>query len=305
MKHNKVYVPSIPQGVAGGIEAQYQLVDALQNLGVNAQILYVHESSTPVPDKYYKYNTRGVFGYEAVEDSPDNLIIYPEVLFSDPSWEFRFNRCKNIKNAIWWLSVDNNQNTFNDWNNPDITHFYQSYYAMDFLAKNGAQQYFPLFDYLNDSFFEYKVNLSKKENIICYNPAKGVEITQHIMQTNPDLSFIPLVNMTEKQVIDTLKRSKIYIDFGNHPGKDRIPREAALLKNCVITNKTGSAKYCSDVPINSKYKFSKADNLRETFLDCFENFQDNLSNFSLYRNNIRYQKAEFTSQVAQFFSHDL
>ena len=27
----------------------------------------------------------------------------------------------------------------------------------------------------------------------------------------------------------------IYLDFGYHPGKDRMPREAALFNNCIIT----------------------------------------------------------------------
>ena len=43
------------------------------------------------------------------------------------------------------------------------------------------------------------------------------------------------------QIIQILSRSKIYIDFGFHPGVDHLPREAAILKNCIITNKEGSA----------------------------------------------------------------
>ena len=39
------------------------------------------------------------------------------------------------------------------------------------------------------------------------------------------------------------------MDFGFHPGQDRLPREAALLKNCIITNREGSAAFYKDVPI--------------------------------------------------------
>ena len=47
------------------------------------------------------------------------------------------------------------------------------------------------------------------------------------------------------------------MDFGYHPGKDRMPREAALFGNCIITNQKGSAKNNLDIPIKSKYKFSE------------------------------------------------
>lgn len=63
--------------------------------------------------------------------------------------------------------------------------------------------------------------------------------------------------MTTQQIIKILDESMVYIDFGNHPGKDRIPREAAL-RNCIVmTNKSGSAANDIDIPIPAEYKFSE------------------------------------------------
>ena len=55
------------------------------------------------------------------------------------------------------------------------------------------------------------------------------------------INLIPLINFNKKEIINFLSKSKIYIDFGFHPGQDQMPREAAILKNCIITNKEGSA----------------------------------------------------------------
>ena len=49
--------------------------------------------------------------------------------------------------------------------------------------------------------------------------------------------------MTPEQVVDLMSESKVYIDFGNHPGKDRIPREAVINGCCVITGVRGSARF--------------------------------------------------------------
>ena len=54
--------------------------------------------------------------------------------------------------------------------------------------------------------------------------------------------MIKLSGFNTKQIINIYNKTKVYLDFGYHPGKDRMPREAALFNNCIITNKKGSAK---------------------------------------------------------------
>ena len=50
-----------------------------------------------------------------------------------------------------------------------------------------------------------------------------------------------------------------YIDFGPHPGMDRLPREAALAGCIVLTNREGAANFAKDVPLPEEFKFSKFD----------------------------------------------
>jgi len=182
---------------------------------------------------------------------------------------------------------------------------YQSYYALHFLQNNNAIYYQPLFDYINDNFIKESLNTTfVKEDIVCYNPRKGIEYTSEIVKMMPDVQFVPLFNMSREQVIETLKKSKVYIDFGFHPGKDKFPREAALMNNCVIAGFRGSAMFYNDVPIDPlKYKFN-VDDLSEVpnaIRDCLNNYDERIKDFALYKNVVLNQKEEATNHIKQIF----
>ena len=78
---------------------------------------------------------------------------------------------------------------------------------------------------------------------------------KQIIMSNTDIKFVPLIDYGINELIEILLKSKIYVDFGFHPGVDHLPREAAILKNCIITNKEGSANYQDAVSINENFKF--------------------------------------------------
>jgi len=186
----------------------------------------------------------------------------------------------------------------------------QSYYAMHHLENNGIpkEKIFYLSDYLNESFLKIYTNLLKKENIVAYNPKKGLNFTKKIMRRAPEIKFVPLVNMTRQQVVETLQRAKVYIDFGNHPGKDRMPREAAILGCCVITGKRGSAAFFKDVPISEEYKFEdKEENIPkiiEKIKDCFENFEERYKDFDYYRQVIKKEPEKFLKDLRKIFTQN-
>jgi hypothetical protein len=207
-----------------------------------------------------------------------------------------------MKKGIWWLSVDNNHGKFQDFSNSKITHFYQSFYALDFLQKNGAEKYLPLFDYIPSKYVESTYDITQKKNIVCYNPVKGLGITNQIKSLNPDIKFVPIVGMDESQIIELLKTSKIYIDFGHHPGRDRIPRESAILGNCVITNSTGSAGFYNDIPVSKEFKTSNVEEIGNSIRNCFENFESVIGEYSLYRSSIKNQKEQLHNLAKQYFT---
>jgi hypothetical protein len=292
----KVYINCPGNAETGGIEALIQLCDAINNLGGEGIMLwgprYNGEFEPWVHAKYKNYKIKES---STVEDIPENIIVYPE------AWSEKINTYKNIKKCIWWLSADNNENKFNDFSNPEIIHFYQSNYALDYLKRNGAIKYLPLYDYLSEKYVIESENLCAKEDIVCFNPSKGYDITSQIILKNPDLRFFPLSNMSENDVISLLKRSKVYIDFGHHPGKDRFPRESAILKNCVITNTRGSSDFYNDVPLDPSYKTDNIELVGPLIRDCLQNFDTHLNNFSMYRSIIKNEKDEFYNQCKRYF----
>jgi hypothetical protein len=131
MKKTKVYINIPAQAIAGGVESLFQLADAINNNGGESIVLWDIPYADPIPEKYKHYNIQHS---TEVEDTPDNWVIYPEV------WTEKLETYTNMKKAIWWLSVDNNYGKFQDFSNSSITHFYQSFYALDFLQKNSAEK---------------------------------------------------------------------------------------------------------------------------------------------------------------------
>jgi len=292
MKKTKVYINIPSQAIAGGVESLFQLADAINNVGGESIVLWDIQHSSPIPTKYQHYNIQHSL---RVDDTPNNWVIYPEV------WTEKLGTYKNMKKAIWWLSVDNNHNKFNEFSDSSITHFYQSFYALDFLQKNGVEKYLPLFDYIHAKYTDENYVVSSKRNIVCYNPIKGIEITNQIKALNPDIEFVPIVRMEEPQIVDLLKSSKVYIDFGHHPGRDRIPRESAILGNCVITNTKGSAGFYNDIPTSGKYKSSNVKEIGSIIRNCFDNFDSIIDDFSLYRSSIKNQKEQLYNLTKQYF----
>jgi len=182
-------------------------------------------------------------------------------------------------------------------------YLFQSYYSLVHFGKLKPSFY--LSDYLNKDFLTITTDFSKKENFVVFNPKKGFSYTKEIIKAAKDITFVPIVNMTREQVIEILQRAKVYIDFGNHPGKDRIPREAAILGCCVITSKRGSAAFQEDVPIPERYKFDDTlDNVPrvvETIRYCFENFDEAVRDFDFYRELIKEEPKKFIDDLKKIF----
>lgn len=212
--------------------------------------------------------------------------------------------------SLVYKKIEKNQLDLNEFKTIRDTdyHLVQSYYAMKHLEEKGIEKnkIFYLSDYLNEKFLKVQTDLSRKQNIVVYNPKKGYNFTKKIIKRTKDIEFVPIINMTRQQVVETLQKAKVYIDFGNHPGKDRIPREAAILGCCVITGKRGSAAFYEDVSIPEEYKFDERDeNIPEIInkiRDCFENFDERYKDFDHYREVIKNEPQKFVEDLKKIFA---
>ena len=324
--NTKIYIICPGNLNSGGPELCHQLCSQLIQFGANAFMMYLENSSIPlnkedpVHDFYKKYHLPYTF---ELEDEPQNILVIPET-------SFYFT--KKIQRVLWWMSVDNYFNSLSNlmrtithsirvdsepvpniflFNNRDekLTHFVQSEYARKFLIVNKIpkRKIYMVEDYLNQAFLSRaaKVDLSRKENFVAYNPRKGVEATEYLINLAPNIDWRPIKNMTPEQVQELLAKAKVYIDFGNHPGKDRIPREAAISGCVVITGKRGAANNDIDINIPDEFKFDeRTDNPQqviEKIREVFENFSDAHEKQADYRARILDDKNRFVREVADAF----
>lgn len=324
---SKVYILCPGSVQTGGPELAHQFASTLISFGVQAYMFYYvlvgnhFNKEDPVHDVYKKYHVPYVF---KIEDKPHNIVIVPETV-TEPFCIF-----KKIRRVIWWMSIDNYlentlliineclkaplskpmRNYFTFYNaDKDIEHFVQSEYARLFLKLNGVpdSKIYIVEDYLNQTFLSRatQVDLSRKENLVVFNPKKGFEITSVLIKFAPDINWRPIQNMTPAQVQELLAQAKVYIDFGNHPGKDRIPREAAISGCVVIVGKRGAAANDVDINIPDEFKFdmqATPRNIIKKIHEVFENFPAAHEKQAAYRARILDDKNRFTNEVTKAFN---
>lgn len=325
-KKIKIYIACPANTATGGPELLHQLVHELVNLGFDAYMYYYRrtENINPIHEAYLSYNNKYI---NDIADIQKNILIVPE---TNTELLYQYNE---IQKVIWWLSVDNHFSFLNSNNKikkivknilynlniypkqtlyrfnkkEKIIHFVQSEYAKQMLKNKGIENSFFLGDYLNKLFIEQQMkNINpKKEDIVIYNPKKGIKFTKAIMQKAKNIKFVPIENMTRDEVANLLSVAKVYIDFGNHPGKDRIPREAAISGCCVITGKDGSAKFYEDVPIESEFKFDTQEKnillILEKIYSCFNKYDEEVVKQATYREMIKIEQSKFIDDIKNIF----
>jgi len=313
-----------PEAATGGPEAVHQLAHAINLLGGEAELAYFGSKSkvailedrlqcTPnpelrVPQIYAAYEPH-IF-YEA-RLGARSLVIFPETL------AMKALSLSGTPRAIWWLSVDNAMSAdpaleeqgardalFAD---PDLIHFYQSGYAREFLTRNRARRIYPLYDYVNRAFIRDTCvdAAAAARRHIAYFPRKGGALAARFAAAAPDLQFRPIENMDKDEVRQALEQSAIYLDFGNQPGKDRVPREAAASGAVVFLHRRGAAACFTDHPLAPVYLFSVDDidsgELHRRVRAVLVDPAAHRHNQRYYRQRVRMEKEEFELQVRTFF----
>jgi hypothetical protein len=290
MKYKRVYILNIPNVVTGGPEALFQLSHEMISLGVDCRTIFMGDfEGNPIDSHFSSYKCSWD---SPVEIDEDTLCIIPEVatsLLYHPLFA-------KAKMAVWWLSVDNNNGTFSDFQKEGVIHLYQSNYACNFLRKNQVQEMAMLFEPINQSYFDYQ-KLEKK-NKVCYS-IKGESVALAMQKDLPQYEFVMLKGMTRDEVKRNLADSKLFIDFGHHPGRDRLPRESVTLGTCLLTSRKGSAALQSDVCIPTRFKFylDESHKIKRAIQECVDNYELVSEEFDAYRNVIRQEKDVFVQQI--------
>lgn len=333
-----IYIACPPKYATGGTECLHQLYYEIFKITKSVRIYYYgHDGfGNPTNDRFLKYEVKYV---TEIEDSVENLIIVPEI----NSGISLLNSFKYIKKIVWWLSVDNyflsnrigvfkyliaekgwnalikhilkkfvNKLLFQDnhklalpnFADDKIVHLYQSEYSKLFLVNNNVKHILPLHDYINLELLSSV--RSEKKDLILYNPAKGIKMTRKILGYIKKSEKLALKGMNPIQLGETLSEAKIYIDFGNHPGRDKIPREAVINGCIIITNTKGSALNDVDIPIPIKYKLD-TDELSPKEIafkieDLSRHYHIAIDDFSLYKERVLNERNSFREEVKYLYN---
>jgi hypothetical protein len=325
-RYSRVLVVCPGNAVTAGPQALHQLVAELNKLGQPAAIVYhPFDKVFETPEPYRKHGAPVArYAQEA-----GTLIIFPEIFTTLAL------RTAPADAAIWWLSVNNftGERYGNPWRDrlrywkyvakgraplggvkalAHLRHFAQCEYSRQFLAANGITGE-PLYD--NIPVYtepEYLARLpamlanAKRADRILYNPLKGAPVTALLMAAYPKWDWRPLRGLNREQLADAFLGAKLYVDFGHHPGKDRLPREAAIHGCCVIVARHGSAANDVDVPIPERFKL---DVKAAGFVDGFGavageimgDFDTFAVEFSHYRETIAQELETFRRNIRKAF----
>ena len=279
MPPSRVLVVCPANVTTGGPEALHQLVDSINRQGGHAVILY-HPSGRTVPDAYSGYQIRIA---KNIVDT--DVVVVPEI------WPEKVTHPG--RTVLWWLSVD--------FASPKAVgstpsqHVAQSAYARTWLAERGVSASM-LTDYVNPVFYDKGC---VKKPMVAVNPSKGKDLIDRFRTAHPDIQLVELAGYTRDQLVDVLNECAVYVDFGHHPGRDRLPREAAMCGATVFLQSVGAGRFGEDYDVEDWYRFGSdgLDVLANKVRECFttQPWQ------GMFRQQVEQQRTVFDRQVKELF----
>ena len=221
-------------------------------------------------------------------------------------WNNNENFFYDIKNALLGKEYSFRQESTNH------IHLCASYYAYDYVSRRSKNPVVkciePISKLFLDIYSQEKKNISKqnRKDVILYNPIRKYNhILDKISSIAPELKFEPLRGLTQQQLIEKYKTSKLYIDFGAFPGAERIPKEAVLFGCAIITGKRGASGFHGDVPIPEKYKFGNPEKQIKEIVEkirfVLNNYENVYSDFDEYRNTVLNLEENFIKSLKEVF----
>jgi hypothetical protein len=311
---SQVFIVCPGRSVSGGPELCHQLADTLNaDTPGRAHVVYYPFGLglfTPAPYRRYICDPAGI------EDiTPGSTVVLPEVYGHLVG---SFDGCDVV---FWWMSVNNFYRSASDRADAQLadirTHasrqLYQSEYARAFLHRVELGPVARLGDKLSTDYLDAIADppTGQRPDVLVYNPAKGlgrsaaiVAALQKSLRGPPRVMRIE--NLERAEVKWVLSNAKVYIDFGEHPGKDRLPREAAALGCAVLTNRRGAAGNSIDVPIPEEFKIDDRKprferRVVEKIHLLLEDFTRQSHRFNGYRAMIAAEPAQFVDDARQAF----
>ena len=133
---------------------------------------------------------------------------------------------------------------------------------------------------INLSIDNKKFKIKKKSNLITYMPRKLPEHSSLLLFFLKNLlpknwKILPLINVSEKKLINTLSISKIFLSFSNFEGMGLPPIEAALSGNKVIGYVGGGGSEYWKKPIFIKVENGEIEDFAKKIIKTIKSYKNN------------------------------
>lgn len=305
-----IYIFALHGVATGGPEATHQLSAALIEQGFDARLLYFQwpdlakgplaemPAYTSFAEEYARYKVN------LARQAPDEdgaVIVLPETLAHLVPFYIK------AKVLVWWLSVDNAFGALSGVNlnylrRPNVYHASQSQYAAKFCEALQLNHIGMLSDYTVD-LTEYAdpLPIHERPKIVAFNarPDKVIAdipaIAAEIHALDPDIRFVLIHGMSRPEIAAVFAAARVYVDIGNFPGKDRLPREAASMGCRPILGARGAAR--EDM---AHWCVSFESFFCERIVETARNPAIGLLNVD--RHDITYERSVFIAEVHNVFS---
>lgn len=322
----KYYIFTPANICSGGPEALHQLAYYMRLCNLESYIVYYDYSgyvhATPML-RYLQYEPR-VISYEEIEDTYQNFCIAPE----NAPW--CLNSIRKANKCIWWLGylcnelkIASSQEKvhyilrklrFKDvksartvlYHPNRCLHLCGSKFAYDKVIElfpNSCVEY--LVEPISKVFLSSQVQLgSERKDIVLYNPAKPSNIMTHLLERGK-FCYVPLKGYSPNELMSLYNDAKLYVDFGEFSGPERIPKEAVFFGCNILVANHNAAANDFDVAIPMKYKLSdneSVEKIERTMEYMLMNYENIYGDFESFRQKINGLESNFIRQIQTIFS---
>jgi hypothetical protein len=317
----------VPYGVrTGGPECCFQLSDALIRLGYRAETWLITRGEEQVLrkagllpehsaydfakgsgrlnpiDEYAQYRFRPFSG--TLSEVPA-LLVLPEIY----AWAVPLFR--NTRTMLWWLSADNafsalGHMNINHLRLPGTIHAAHSVYARNVVASLGMNA-----NMLSDYTVVPELPLDpvgRRPMKLCLNAGGKVifnlgAICARLIEALPELEIVPITNLPRTDVYRHFSTSRLFVDLGSFPGKDRMVREALVLGANVVVAAAGAGRNSEDYVFPDAYRWDMVDieKLVALVVDMLTDPENHQGEFATAREIVRNEKAAFDAEVETTF----
>ncbi len=325
--------------ISGGVNSLLNLCTSLNRNGFSAKIFFYNVDNEIINSHIVQsYN---IEQYNGELDLESNIIIVPETqtvriksfkkaikvvywlgllyYYKNPEWKFPFNY-KIIRKLIACHSYAGHSNGFfeltkrrlneyakskiNIWTE-DYIHLSNSYFVTEFCKNKGAKYAYTIQNPVHDEFYEAEVN-KKREKYILLGQRSSYIFMWFMRLVFKEYKVFKLKRMSHAEVVKYLSQSAIFIELGINHGRDRLPREAALLGNVVFMNRRGSSSNKADYNLDEYYILKN--NIFNYFKiirkvkNALSNYNEHLERQSEFRQQLIDEKNNFDANVKQVFN---